>query len=55
MELDKKVFDSKGQEHSVRIVPASICAMRKLNDPRSLEGDRKGTKSEGVGARKANV
>lgn len=38
MELDKKAFVRDGQSHSVWVVPASLCAISYINDPKYLPG-----------------
>lgn len=55
LDLNEKVSDSKGQTHSVWVVPAPFCAMRYINDPRYLQGDKAKLETRRVSPRRANV
>lgn len=55
VELEDKVSDSRGQGHSVWVFPAPICAVRYIKDARYLEGEKEGTESRGLEARKPHV
>lgn len=55
LELERRVFDSRGKKDSVRAVAAQCCAVWNINDPWYLKGGRERTESGQIEMRKPNV
>lgn len=49
-----KGSDSRGRKYSVWVMTAPLCAMQYIGDPWYLQGDREGTETGGIGAKKPN-
>lgn len=54
VELEGKVSGSRGEKSLVWVILAPFCAMWYNIYPQYLKGDKEGTSSKGMGARKPN-
>lgn len=55
MEFSKAATDKKGQSDSVWVVPAPICVVGNIQNPRYLSGEKEGRERSRLDTREASV